>query len=203
MRTRFSTAPASITPAPSTAHMNQLTTMRISRLAEYTVLLVTDNPDDRARVILAFMRAARNVRISVTEDSRGMRDYLSGMSVYSDRDAYPIPQLILLDLDLPHKSGFDTLEWLRTEPRFSAIPVIVLTASCQASDIDGAYALGASSCLLKSVDEDAMQDIARGIGDYAELLNAGLVGDYKNASASDRSRFVSGVTSPIFAPASS
>jgi two-component system response regulator len=183
--------------------MNQLTTMRISGLAEYTVLLVTDNPDDRARVVLAFMRAARNVRLSVTEDSRQMGDYLSGMSLYSDRDAYPIPQLILLDLDLPHQSGFDALEWLRTEPRFSAIPVIVLTASRQASDIDGAYALGASSCLLKSVDEDAMQDIARGIGDYAELLNAGLVGDYENASASDRSRFVSRVTSPISVPANS
>jgi CheY-like chemotaxis protein len=183
--------------------MNQLTTMRISRLAEYTVLLVTDNPDDRARVILAFMRAARNVRISVTEDSRQMRDYLSGVPAYSDRDAYPIPQLILLDLDLPHKSGFDTLEWLRTEPRLNSIPVIVLTASRQASDIDAAYALGASSCVLKSVDEDAMQDIARGIGDYAELLNAGLVGDYKNASAGDGSRFVSRPTSPIFVPANS
>jgi len=98
--------------------------MRISKVAEYTVLLVADNPDDRARVILAFMRAARNVRISVTEDSRQMRDYLSGKAIYSDRDAYPLPQLILLDLDLPHESGFDALEWLQTETRFSAIPVI-------------------------------------------------------------------------------
>ena len=129
-----------------------------------------------------------------------MRDYLSGISVYADRDACPIPQLILLDLDLPHRSGFDAPEWLRAEPRFNTIPVIVLTASHHASEIDGAYALGASSCLLKSVDEDA---IAKGIGDYAELLSAGLVGDYGNVPASERNRFVSGVTSPIFAHASS
>src|SRR5216683_482901 len=136
----------------------------------YTVLLIAESPDDRARVALAFVRAAPNVRLGIAHNAGEARSYLLGTGIYRDRDAYPPPQLILLDLDLPQKSAFDFLQWLRAAPGLKQIPVIVLTSSGQSSDVDRAYALGVNSCLLKTVDENVMHDIAKGIGDYAALL---------------------------------
>ncbi len=138
---------------------------------DYAVLLVDDNPDERSGVVLTFMNAAPHVRICLAEDARQAQAYLSGDAVYADREKYPIPQVILLDLKLARKSGFQILEWLRDEPQLKRIPVIVLTSSEESSDIDRAYALGASSCLLKSGTDGIMGDIAKGIGDYAALLS--------------------------------
>jgi len=76
---------------------------------EYPVLLVTGNREDRARMALAFVMAAPNVRLCIANDGEQARTYLSGFERYADRDAYPIPQLILLDLDLPRNSGLEIL----------------------------------------------------------------------------------------------
>jgi CheY-like chemotaxis protein len=88
--------------------------------------------------------------------------------------AHPLPQLILLDLDLPQPSAFEVLSWLRAERFYEKIPVIALTSSEDASIVNRAYALGANSCLVKSQTATSMDGIARGIGSYAALLQQSI-----------------------------
>lgn len=144
--------------------------MKHSNAVDYTILLIEDNPEHCAQVALAFMVAAPNVRLCIARGRDETQAYLSGAEIYADRDAFPVPQLLLLALDLSEKSSFAILEWLRAEPSLKQIPVIALTSSAESGDIDRAYALGVNSCLLKSLDEEALHDVAKGIGDYAVLL---------------------------------
>jgi CheY-like chemotaxis protein len=147
---------------------------------EFAILLIEDNTDELSRMMLAFMRAAPNVRVCVAQHGEEAQAYLSGVGDCADREAFPIPHVILLDLDLPRNSSFKLLKWLRAEPDLKRIPVIVLTSSVESDDIDLAYGLGANSCLLKTVHEEVIQDIAKGIGDYAALLNGKLFRQYRS-----------------------
>ncbi|MGH2769109.1 MAG: response regulator [Actinomycetota bacterium] len=136
---------------------------------DYAVLLVQGSGNDQSRLTLAFARAAP-VRLRIAEDADEARAYLSGEGIHANRDANPLPQLILLDLELQGGSGLVVLRWIRSEPLLKHIPVIALTASAESSDVDRAYALGANSFILTSVRDEALSDIAKGIGDYAALL---------------------------------
>ena len=81
-----------------------------------------------------------------------------------------MPRLILVDLDAEQRTGFEVLEWLKAQPGLMQIPVFVLTSAGESSDVDQAYALGASSCLLRSMSQKAARDLAKGIEAYAGLL---------------------------------
>jgi CheY-like chemotaxis protein len=84
----------------------------------------------------------------------------------------PLPLLVLLDIKLPRKSGLEVLEWIRKQPELKSMPVLMLTSSSESNDLDRAYALGANSYLVKTVDLSAMREIVRGIGEYATLVGA-------------------------------
>lgn len=137
------------------------------------ILHAEDDPTDRLLIRHAFERAAPSVRLLFAKDGQEAIDYLAGRGVFADRAAYPVPKLVLLDLKLPKKSGFEVLEWVRAEPGLKQLPVLVLTSSQESSDIERAYALGANSYLVKKVDVKAMREVVSGIGEYAELLAQG------------------------------
>lgn len=140
---------------------------------KYSILFICDSRDDVARMAVAFSLAAPGVALQTAHSSDQAREYLLGVGLYGDRGTYPLPQLVLLDLDLSSGgSGLDVLAWLKGEPCVSHIPVIIMTASPQSSSVDRAFALGAQSWLLKSPDSKVLSDAARGIGDYAALLTA-------------------------------
>jgi CheY-like chemotaxis protein len=134
-----------------------------------TVLLICGAPHERCWR-LAFLRAAPNVSLRIVQSAAESQAYLSGVDAYADRDGYPIPRLILVDLDAAQKTGLEVLEWLKAQPRLMQIPVFVLTSAAQSSDVDHAYELGASSCLLKSMGLKAARNLAKGIDAYAALL---------------------------------
>jgi CheY-like chemotaxis protein len=136
----------------------------------FTVLHVEDEPTDQVIVAAAFRKAASNVELRTVADGEEAIAYLSGRSPFGDRTAHPLPQLVLLDLKLPRKSGFEVLEWVRKESDLKEVPIIVLTSSPESSDVDHAYALGATSYLVKSVNLKDMREVVRGIGEYAMLL---------------------------------
>lgn len=116
-----------------------------------TILWVEDDRDDAFLIGRAIRKAGLDQPMLVT-DGREAVEYLSGSGKYGDRGAHPLPSLILLDLKLPKMSGFEVLQWVRGNPAFRRIPVIMFTSSKEKVDVDRAYELGANAYLLKSVD---------------------------------------------------
>jgi len=122
------------------------------------ILLVEDDPDSVTLLQRAFRKAGLTNALQVVEDGEQAVRYLSGQEPYADPERHPLPVLVLLDLKLPRKSGFEVLAWLRREPDLRHLPVVVLTSSREPSDIKRAYDLGANSYLVKPVAVDALVD---------------------------------------------
>src|SRR5215469_10222666 len=94
-----------------------------------TILLVDDSGNDLDLMRLAFRKAGINNPLQEVHDGEEAIAYLEGEGLYGDRLLYPLPSVMLLDLKMPKKDGFDVMKWLRTEPSLTAMPVMVLTAS--------------------------------------------------------------------------
>ena len=135
------------------------------------ILLVEDNPDDVALIRRAFRRAGLGASIRLVADGELAVAYLAGEAPYAEPGEHPLPAVILLDLMLPRRSGFEVLEWLRAQPGLRRIPVVVLTSSEQAVDLDRAYDLGANSYLVKPVMVDALTALVRNVDQYWLGLN--------------------------------
>ena len=117
-----------------------------------TVLLVENNPDDAWLVEMAFERAELKHRLIVLADGLQALDYIKGRGKYGDREKYPLPNLILLDLGLPGLSGMDLLQHLRGQSKTRDVPITVLSGSSFVRDVTKAYQLGANSFLMKPSD---------------------------------------------------
>ena len=92
--------------------------------------------------------------------------YLSADGPYANRQEFPLPSVVLLDLKLTGKSGFDVLEWIRSQPGMRTLRVIVLTSSDSVYDVDRAYKLGANSFIVKPVRFEALVEIMQSIRGY-------------------------------------
>ncbi len=135
------------------------------------ILLVEDDPGDVFRIQRAFRKANIISPLEVVTDGEQAINYLSGQEAYQDRDRYPLPILILLDLKLPRRSGFDVIKWLRNESEIKHLPVVVLTSSDRPDDIERAYHLGANSYLSKPPDIDELLEMVKTIGIYWIVFN--------------------------------
>ncbi len=78
--------------------------------------------------------------------------FLNGNPPYHDRLSYPLPALVLLDINMPHVDGFEVLRWIRHQPYFANLPVAMLTGSRTKTVADTARLLGATSFFVKTVD---------------------------------------------------
>lgn len=144
--------------------------MEIPNASGRTVLLVEDDPNDRMIFHNAFERAAPDVGLRMCVDGEDAVEYLSGTGAYADRSRNPSPDMVLLDLKLPRKSGMEVLGWMRDRTAFRQVPVFMLSSSQERSDINLAFALGANSYLVKGADIKALRGVVRGIGAYVELV---------------------------------
>jgi len=116
------------------------------------ILLVDDREDDILLIRRAFVRAHLSNPLQVVRDGEEAIDYLGGSTNYANRDEFPLPDLILLDLKMPKLDGFEVLKWIRAQPGICGIAVVVLTSSDHLRDVNQAYALGANSFLVKPSD---------------------------------------------------
>ena len=124
-----------------------------------TILLAEDNSDD-VLILRRVLKKARIVQsLTVVNDGQQALDYLSGQGPYQDRQANPLPCLILLDLKMPRKSGFDVLEWLSQNKSVLAIPAVVLSSSGEQRDIERAIQLGAKAYLCKPPSPEKITEI--------------------------------------------
>jgi CheY-like chemotaxis protein len=119
---------------------------------KHVILLVDDNADDVLLVRRAFERAGVGDILHVTKDGLDATAYLTGEPPYLDRFKHPLPALVLLDIKMPIMDGFDVLVWIRRQPQFAKLPVIMLTSSDVIRDVNRAYKLGADSFLVKPLD---------------------------------------------------
>ena len=116
---------------------------------EATILLAEDDPNDVFFMKRAFEKAQLPNPLVVVSDGEETIRYLKGEGVYADRARYPLPGLLLLDLRMPRRGGFEVLDWLRRQPGLKRLMTVVLTSSAESPDINHAYDLGANSYLLK------------------------------------------------------
>lgn len=130
------------------------------------VLIVDDSDDDKLLLTRSLRKAGVKCRVDTLPDGEAAIEFLSGAGAYSDRLRHPLPILMLLDLKMPRKNGFEVLEWLREQPGLNRIPVIVLTGSREDSDLRRAYDLGANSYLVKPVDSEERSALANALSSY-------------------------------------
>jgi CheY-like chemotaxis protein len=135
------------------------------------ILLVEDDPNDVLLIQRAFQKAGMRDILKVVGDGAQAVEYLEGKGPYADRAHYPLPYLLLLDLKMPGTNGFNVLQWVRTEPKFKRLLVVVLTSSNLQADVDRAYELGANSYLIKPVAFEEMVNLVRRFEAYWSEIN--------------------------------
>ncbi len=136
---------------------------------EDVILIVEDDPDDRHLLGRAFRKAQVQVPICFANDGEEAIAMLADGSTSRDKLMWPV--VILLDLKLPRRSGFEVLEWIKAHPTFRRAPVVILTSSREALDLQRAYDLGANSYLVKPARSDALLQMVEQIDAYWLRLN--------------------------------
>jgi two-component system response regulator len=130
-----------------------------------TILQVEDDPNDVFLLQQAMKKAGVTNPIQVATDGQQAIHYLKGVGKFANRDKFPMPCLVLLDLKLPHVMGLDVLKWIRQQPG-GALLVVMLTASGEDADIAAAYRLGANGFLVKPNQASKLVEMAKAIKDF-------------------------------------
>jgi CheY-like chemotaxis protein len=140
-------------------------------LSDPTILVVEDNPTDVMLIQRAFDKSKLANPLQFVGDGDAAVEYLSGERRYTDREKFPLPILMLLDLKLPKRSGLEVLAWLRTQEKLKRLPVVVLTSSQQDRDVNAAYDSGVNSYLVKPVEFDGLLQMLKTVNLYWLMLN--------------------------------
>jgi CheY-like chemotaxis protein len=126
-----------------------MTVLTQSKSRSTQVLLIEDNPGDVTLIKEVFKSSKRPIQVARAQDGVEALDYLRGRGVFH---GVPRPDLILLDLNMPKKTGFEVLEEIKTDPWLLEIPVVVLTNSKLDNDVSRAYESKANFYIVKPSD---------------------------------------------------
>jgi CheY-like chemotaxis protein len=133
----------------------------------FSVLLVEDDLNDIFLVKRAFKIACVQNPLQVVTDGEKAIAYLSGVGKYADRTTFPLPKLIVMDLKMPRRTGFEVLEWVKgSNKTLRRIPIVVVSASDSPADINRAYELGANAYMVKPMDFRAVEHLFESITHY-------------------------------------
>jgi CheY-like chemotaxis protein len=133
------------------------------------VLVVDDCENDALLMRIVFERAGFLSPPQFAVDGDDAIAYLQGDGRYRDRVQHPLPTVVLMDLNMPGKDGFEVLEWIRAQPMFKRLHVYILSASNRPEDIERAYDLGANSYLVKPGTLDGLEQMARRLGAWLNI----------------------------------
>lgn len=133
---------------------------------EKTILLVEDEDNDVFFLKRALKKANVPANLQVVRDGQSAIDYLERCNQHRDETQFPIPSLVLLDLKLPHVMGLEVLQWIRRQPEFRRLIVLILTSSRLEQDIDEAYRIGANGYLVKPSTPEEMIEIVQSIKQF-------------------------------------
>src|SRR5688572_31767607 len=136
-------------------------------MAEHPVILLAEDSEDH---VFIFRRAVRQAGLAtplyVVPDGEEVIKYMEGAGKYRNRSEYPLPDLLLLDLKMPRKNGFEVLKWIREQPSMATLRVVVLTTSDRIQDVNEAYRLGANSFLVKPLEFAEFQNMLIALHQY-------------------------------------
>jgi len=139
------------------------------------ILLAEDDENFVELMRRAFQRASLPNRLVVARNGKEAIEYLESLAASPDRERYPLPGLLMLDLRMPVLDGFDVLAWLRARPGLQEVPAVMLASACADDDQRKALRLGATECRTKPCPEE-LHELVR------ELHRKWLVGEAGGAS---------------------
>lgn len=135
------------------------------------ILLAEDLEDDVLLIRRAFRKGGINNPLQVVRDGEEAISYLKGEGKYANRAEFPLPDLLLLDLKMPHKDGFEVLLWIREQPGLKSLRVVVLTSSEDLHEVNYAYELGANSFLVKPLEFENFVETSMFLKQYWLVMN--------------------------------
>jgi CheY-like chemotaxis protein len=130
------------------------------------ILLAEDSEADVLLLERAFAHLGIDVVLHAVPDGVEAIAYLNGEGRYAQREEFPLPDLVLLDLKMPVANGFEVIQWVRAQPRLAALRIVVLTTSDQLRDVDRAHRVGANSFLVKPISFDDFKVLVRRLCEY-------------------------------------
>jgi two-component system response regulator len=139
--------------------------------ADKVILLVEDTKSDEVLTLRALKKNNIANEVFVARDGEQALDYLFGTGTQAGRGPNALPQVILLDLNLPKLSGLDVLRRIRAGKTTRFLPVVVLTSSREDEDIINSYSLGANAYVRKPVDFGQFTEAVKTLGLFWLVLN--------------------------------
>jgi CheY-like chemotaxis protein len=130
-------------------------------MARAIILLAEDDSSDVFLMKRALDKANITHPMNVVRDGEEAIDYICGHGQFADRKAHPFPAILLLDLNMPKKTGFEVLEWVRSQTNYKRLPIVILSTSNQEHDVRRAYDLGANSYLTKPSHFDDLVEMVK------------------------------------------
>lgn len=145
-------------------------------MSDNVILLVEDNSNDEALTMRALTKNNIANDVVVARDGAEALDYLFARGSYTGRDPSDVPQVVLLDLNLPKIGGLEVLRCIRSNERTKLVPVVILTSSKEERDLLEGYTSGANSYIVKPVDFTRFSEAVRQLGLYWLVLNESAPG---------------------------
>src|SRR5581483_1707246 len=144
--------------------------MNMGTVKIHLVLMAEDDDNDVFFLERAFKQAQIANPVHRVKDGEEALAYLKGEGQYSNREKFPLPHLMLLDLKMPRKNGFEVIQWVRQQPGLRRVPLVVLTSSKEDPDVNRAYELGANTYLVKPVKFDGLVEMMKTLNLYWLIL---------------------------------
>lgn len=137
-----------------------------SQTDSFLVLMAEDDEDDRLLIRDAVKESGQALTVTIVADGEEVIDYLHQTGRFEDTPGFRLPNLILLDLNMPRKDGRETLAALKSDPALRQIPVVMFTTSNDPLDIAYCYDLGANSFITKPVHFDELVKVFHTLSAY-------------------------------------
>lgn len=138
----------------------------MKKIEPINILIADDDEEDRFLAINALEENRIKNNIFTVKDGEDLMEFLRNLGKYSDKTQYPLPDLILLDLNMPRKNGMEALLDIRGDENLKHIPVVILTTSKEEEDILKTYRLGVNSFITKPVSFEGLVDVMKALKIY-------------------------------------